>query len=256
MTDARGRLVEQLESLCDLHLDLVSAVGAAAIWAEATSEDRIPLRLPIADAYAHELDVVDAELGSKLVGWISLSASTVGEVEAGRLTVRARDGVATMRRRTRVPEPTHKPTGFLSEGISSIACLHAAYEAWAGVANVMAPVLAAAGRSRSYSEVWNEVYIQPTYRYVCQAGESLTGAYRDAVEAMWRPVLERYAQRPGGDALRLSTNVVWKWVEALSWGRLSAESQQAVLASLEPEFGEAVRRVRLGIARGLEVTQE
>ncbi|SHS16765.1 Uncharacterised protein [Mycobacteroides abscessus subsp. abscessus] len=44
--------------------------------------------------------------------------------------------------------------------------------------------------------------------------------------------------------------MVCKWVESLSWGRLSAESQETVLASLEPEFGEAVRRVRLGIAAG------
>jgi hypothetical protein len=42
---------------------------------------------------------------------------------------------------------------------------------------------------------------------------------------------------------------VWKWMEALRWGQVSAASQEAVLAALEPEFGEAVRQVRLGLAR-------
>lgn len=188
MTDAHGRLVEHLESLCDRHLDLVSAIGAAAVWAETVSEVGTQLRLPIPNTYAHELDIADWDLGSKVVGWISLSGSILGRVQAGRLTVRVREGVTTMRRRTRELEPTKdEPTGLFTEGISLIARLYATYEAWARVANATAPVLAAAGHGETHGEIWLEIYVQPTYRYVCQAVESLTAAYRDAVEAMWRP---------------------------------------------------------------------
>lgn len=219
--------LQQIEMIGERHTDLVAAVSSAAVWAEAASA--------ISGRYAHELDLADWDLGVVVAGWASLSASIVGQAAAATVTARVSGAVANARRDRRAPES--RPTGFYGAAANLLEQLGLAYRAWLSDAD--AALLGASG----HTKVWMETYAQATYRHACQAVESLTGAYREAVQATWKPAVVDLARHG------LAANGVWKWMEALRWGQVSAAGQEAVLAALEPEFGDAVRQVRLGLAR-------
>ncbi len=251
MNEAARCALEHTARMCEAHIELMGAVGAAAVWAD----EAATLGNAIDPRYAHELDLRDVMLGERLSRWVRQLRwsyicpgqpidETIGE-ELAAAEERASVAVTATRWWNRTGNLEAEPmiawpapvlrfdTG---PGWRASCSLSAALERWKAETPATEEIFTVAG----WDAALTHLYLDLTGTLGDEAVAWMRGAHRAAIVTRYLAVLRR-SMAPVGpeDATRRATAGMHLMMRELDWSRFSIDEQLEVLSWLEPELGAA-----------------